>query len=103
MRVGSGSGIPADVNICCKVGITKISRIATAAPATLKITPGYTMAPLILRTRVSFFSRKVARRSRMVSRIPPASPVATMLVNRSVNTLGCLPMASAMVWPDSTS
>src|SRR6266542_3691466 len=40
---------------------------------------------------------------RMVSRIPPASPAATMLTYRSVNALGCLRSASASVWPLSTS
>ncbi len=39
----------------------------------------------------------------MVSRIPPASPAAIMLVNRSSNTLGCLRMASARLAPPSTS
>src|SRR5947199_6554449 len=51
----------------------------------------------------SFFSRNVARRSRMVSRMPPASPAATMLTYRSLNALGCLRSASARVWPLSTS
>src|SRR5215210_1337292 len=39
----------------------------------------------------------------MMSRIPPASPAATMLVYRLSNALGCLRMASAMDMPDSTS
>ena len=39
----------------------------------------------------------------MVSRIPPASPAATMLVYRSSKIFGCLRMASASVEPDSTS
>src|SRR6266566_4869347 len=51
----------------------------------------------------SFFSRNTASRSRMVSRMPPASPAATMFTNRSENALGCLRSASARVWPLSTS
>src|SRR5205823_2571094 len=51
----------------------------------------------------SFFSRNSARRTRIVSRIPPASPAATMLTSRSLNALGCLRSASASVWPLSTS
>src|SRR5438128_2096790 len=39
----------------------------------------------------------------MVSRIPPASPAATMFTYRSPNALGCLRSASARVWPLSTS
>src|SRR3989475_8068787 len=39
----------------------------------------------------------------MVSRIPPASPAATMLTYRSLKALGCLRSASASVWPLSTS
>jgi hypothetical protein len=39
----------------------------------------------------------------MVSRIPPASPAAIMLVKRSSKALGCLRMASARVAPPSTS
>ena len=61
------------------------------------------MAPFTLRTRASFFSMKIASRLRMVSRIPPASPAATMLVYKSENALGCFRMASATVLPDSTS
>src|SRR6266513_1842646 len=61
------------------------------------------MAPFTLRTMASFFSRNWASRSRMVSRIPPASPAATMFTYRSVNALGCLRRASASVWPLSTS
>ena len=44
-----------------------------------------------------------ARRCRIVSRMPPASPAATMLQNRSSKTFGCLRSASASVEPDSTS
>ena len=62
-----------------KTGITKISSMAIAMAATVMITPGYTMAPFTFRIRASLFSRKVASRSRMVSRMPPASPAATML------------------------
>jgi hypothetical protein len=51
----------------------------------------------------SFFSRNVASRIRMVSRMPPASPAATMLVYRSVNTFGWRPSASLTVAPLSTS
>src|SRR3970040_1115750 len=61
------------------------------------------MAPFTLRTMASFFSRKVASRSRMVSRIPPASPAETMFLYNSVKALGCLAKASASVWPLSTS
>src|SRR5438132_1295777 len=61
------------------------------------------MAPFTLRMVASFFSRNSARRTRMVSRIPPASPAATMLTYRSLNALGCLRSASARVWPLSTS
>ena len=39
----------------------------------------------------------------MVSRIPPASPAAIMLVKRLSKTLGCLRMASARLAPPSTS
>ena len=39
----------------------------------------------------------------MMSRIPPDSPAATMLVNRLSNALGCLRIASASEAPDSTS
>ena len=55
------------------------------------------MAPFTFRTRASFFSMNVARRMRMVSRIPPASPAATMFTYRSLNALGCLARASATV------
>ena len=95
--------MPADSNMDWKVGITNTSRITMAPPATEKITAGYTMAPLIFRTRASFFSRNVARRSRIVSRIPPASPAATMFTKSSEKIFGCFPMASARVCPDSTS
>src|SRR6059058_1206073 len=61
------------------------------------------MAPFTLRMIASFFSRNSARRTRMVSRIPPASPAATMLTYRSLNALGCLRSAAASVWPLSTS
>jgi hypothetical protein len=60
-------------------------------------------APFTFRTRASFFSMKVARRSRIVSRIPPASPAATMFTYSSLNALGCLRRASASVCPLSTS
>ncbi len=39
----------------------------------------------------------------MVSRMPPASPAATMFTYSSVNTLGCLRMESASVCPASMS
>ena len=39
----------------------------------------------------------------MMSRIPPDSPAATMLVNRSLKALGCFFIASASEEPDSTS
>ena len=39
-RVGSGSSSPADENMVWKVGITKMSRIAMAPPATVMMTPG---------------------------------------------------------------
>ena len=39
-RVGSGRGTPAASNICWKVGITKMSSVMTARPATVKITAG---------------------------------------------------------------
>src|SRR5204863_1161608 len=51
----------------------------------------------------SFFSRNAASRTRIVSRIPPASPAATLLTYRSLNALGCLRSASARVCPLSTS
>src|SRR2546426_974586 len=41
--------------------------------------------------------------TRLLSRMPPASPAATMLTYRSLNALGCLRSASASVWPLSTS
>ena len=49
------------------------------------------------------FSMYCARRCRMVSRIPPASPAATMLVKRSLKIFGCLRIESARLEPDSTS
>src|SRR3954447_23149769 len=58
---------------------------------------------LILRISASLFSRKVARRIRMVSRIQPASPAATMLTYKALNARGCLENASASVLPASTS
>src|SRR5882672_6016084 len=61
------------------------------------------MAPFTFLTSASFFSRKVARRIRIVSRIPPASPAATMFTYRLVNARGCFDKASATVLPDSTS
>ena len=61
------------------------------------------MAPFTLRMMASFFSRNTARRRRIVSRIPPASPAATMLTKRSVNAFLCFDNASASVLPDSTS
>src|ERR1041385_936809 len=45
----------------------------------------------------------VARRMRISSSTPPASPAATMLRNRSSNTRLCLPSESASVEPASTS
>src|SRR6185436_10815298 len=45
----------------------------------------------------------VARRMRISSSTPPASPAATMLRNRSSNTPRCLPSASLSVEPASTS
>src|SRR5262245_61223588 len=45
----------------------------------------------------------VARRMRISSSTPPASPAATMLRNRSSNTFLCLPSASDSVEPASTS
>ena len=39
----------------------------------------------------------------MVSRMPPASPAAIMLVNSGSNVFGCLRMASASDAPLSTS
>src|SRR6266550_3653810 len=95
--------MPADANMLWNVGITKMSSTDTAMPATEKITAGYTIAPFTLRTMASFFSRNSANRTRMVSRIPPASPAATMLTYWSLNALGCLRSASARVWPLSTS
>jgi hypothetical protein len=80
-------------------GTTFQSRMVVAPSTTMSITAGYVIAPLIFRTSASFFSRKVARRRRMVSRIPPASPAATMFTYRSVNTLGCWRIASASVCP----
>ena len=61
------------------------------------------MAPFTLRMMASFFSRNSDRRTRIVSRMPPASPAATMLTYRSPKALGCLRSASARVWPLSTS
>ena len=60
------------------VGMTKINSTVTAIAATDMITAGYTIAPFTFRMMASFFSRNWARRCRMVSRIPPASPAATM-------------------------
>ena len=51
----------------------------------------------------SFFSRKPASRSRIVSRMPPASPAATMLTNSPLKAPGCFSSASARVLPLSTS
>ena len=79
IRVGSGSSMFTDANILEKVGITKMSSTVMAIAATLMITTGYTMAPFTFRTRASFFSMNVARRRRIVSRIPPCSPAAIML------------------------
>src|SRR5947207_6259947 len=95
--------MPADANMLWNVGITKMSSTDTAIPATEKMTAGYTLASVTLRTMASFFSRNCAMRSRMVSRIPPASPAATMFTYRSLKALGCLRSASARVWPLSTS
>ena len=78
MRVGSGSSRFTEANMFWKVGITKMSSTVTAMTATDMITAGYTMAPFTLRMMASFFSRNCASRCRMVSRIPPASPAATM-------------------------
>ena len=64
---------------------------------------GYIIAPLICCCSLTDFSMYVARRLRMVSRIPPASPAAIMLQNSSSNTLGCLRMASARLAPPSMS
>jgi hypothetical protein len=38
--VGPGSGMPALANIVWNVGITKMSRTATAPTATVRMTPG---------------------------------------------------------------
>src|SRR2546426_554714 len=103
MRVGSGSCRLTDANMFWKVGITKMSSTEIAMTATDMMTPGEIIAPLTLRTIASFFSRNSAKRTRMVSKMPPASPAATMLTYRSLNALGCLRRASASVWPLSTS
>ena len=54
------------------------------------MTPGRSWRPSPCGSRASFFSMNVARRIRIVSRIPPASPAATMLTYSSLNALGML-------------
>ncbi len=87
-RVGSGSSMLTEANMLWNTGMTKMSSTVMAMPATLMMTAGYIMALFTLRIRASFFSRKVARRSRMVSRMPPASPAATMFTNSPREGLG---------------
>ena len=103
MRVGSGSSAPRLANIAPKVGMTFHRMTATTRPAITMTAMGYTIADLTWPLSLTFFSMYVARRFRIVSRMPPASPAAIMLVNSGSNVLGCLRIASASVWPFSTS
>src|SRR5208282_949920 len=61
------------------------------------------MAPLIFRFKDWDFSLKSARRCRIASRAPPASPALIMLQYSRSNALGCLENASESVCPLSMS
>ena len=87
------------MNILANVGMMKMSMKHVAMMATKATTLGYVSALFTLRCNWSSFSKNVARRSRMTSRIPPASPASTMLTKSVLNTLGWRPMASASVEP----
>ena len=61
------------------------------------------MAPTMRRCSMRDFSLKSARRRRMTSRAPPASPALTMLTYSRSKHFGCLANDSLNVMPDSTS
>ena len=66
-------------NIFWKTGMTKSKRELTTSRATAMTAEGYTMAPFTFFLRFIDFSMYTAKRFKIVSRIPPASPAATKL------------------------
>ncbi len=76
--VAAGNGRLKSAKIFWNFGMMKIMMKVKMPIATRTTTVGYTMAPVILRLRLWAFSLKSARRWRMTSRAPPASPAFTM-------------------------
>ena len=103
IRVGSGSCAPMPLNIAAKVGMTFHRITVTTTAAMTMIATGYTIADFTCPLSFTAFSMNVASRLRIVSRMPPASPAAIMLVNSGSKVFGCFRIASASEAPDSTS
>ena len=95
INVGIGSVPPIEANMDEKVGTTNIIITAIARTAMTVTIIGYVIAPLTFFFNAIAFSIYAASLLRIVSRIPPASPAATMFAYNSVNTLGCFLRASA--------
>ncbi len=74
----------------------------TTMIATPMMAAGYTIAALTFLFSAAAFSMYADRRCSTTSRIPPASPTSTRLVNSSSNVRGCRRSASASVDPAST-
>ena len=97
--VGAGSSASRAANCSANVGTTNvISAITTKIPTMITMT-GYVNAFFTLRLRRWLFSSVSAKRAKIPSRIPPASPAATMLQYKESNTFGCCESASAKEEP----
>ena len=77
--VNPGSEPPKSENIFAKIGITQTNRTDTTMMATAMMAIGYAIADFIWAFSLAFFSICFARRWRIVSNIPPASPARTIL------------------------
>ena len=102
IRVASGRSAPRPANRVANVGMTfqRITPTTTEAITTTAI--GYVIANFTWLCSLTAFSMYVARRWRIASRMPPASPAAIMFVNNASNAFGCFFIASARDAPPST-
>ena len=97
------SGPPRPRTMLPICGITKTIKPKKAAIVITMSTVGYVMALLIFLRILAFFSCCMARRLRISSRIPAASPARTMLIKTVLKVSGCFSSASASAIPPSTS
>src|SRR4051812_28333094 len=97
MTVMAGGGTRKSAKIAPNFGGMKERVKPTMMQATEMTTIGENMADLMRRFRDWLFSLKSARRWRMASRAPPASPALIMLQYSRSKAFGCLANASERV------